>query len=485
MQIQAIQQSISELEVDAAVVGIYEGGVLPEVAQQLDQVTGGGLQALLEANEVEGKLGDTAVWLSPPSVATTHLLIVGLGPQEEVSPPTAFRAAAIAAKQLAGKSRARVAFCLDASWSAAVVESAVCGSLVGCVGQDLYRNEKNLHPPEEVLWHTEETVAVEQGQVIAESVNLTRRLVNEPADVIYPETFAEIATQEASDSGFEIEVWDEDRLREEKCGSLLGVARGSDRPARLLVMRHRGSESKHPELALVGKGVTFDSGGLSLKPSEGMKAMKCDMAGAATVLGTMRGIARLQMPHHVLGVVGLVENMVSGNSYKLGDVLQARNGKTIEVLNTDAEGRLVLADALDVARDDEPAKMINLATLTGACVVALGTDVVGLMTNDQAWCDRIAETAASCGERAWQLPMFPEFAEQILSKVADIKNIGEGRWGGAITAGKFLEEFVGDTTWTHMDIAGPAFQENEKPEMDAGGSGVMVRTLLELVRTGC
>jgi leucyl aminopeptidase len=250
-------------------------------------------------------------------------------------------------------------------------------------------------------------------------------------------------------------------------------------------MRHRGSESKHPELALVGKGVTFDSGGLSLKPSEGMKAMKCDMAGAATVLGTMRGIARLQMPHHVLGVVGLVENMVSGNSYKLGDVLQARNGKTIEVLNTDAEGRLVLADALDVARDDEPAKMINLATLTGACVVALGTDVVGLMTNDQAWCDRIAETAASCGERAWQLPMFPEFAEQIRSTVADIKNIGEGRWGGAITAGKFLEEFVGDTTWTHMDIAGPAFQENEKPEMDAGGSGVMVRTLLELVRTGC
>ncbi len=485
MQIQAIQQGISELEVDAAVVGIYEGGVLPEIAQQLDQATGGGLQALLEAKEIDGKLGDTTVWLSPNSVRTTHLLIVGLGPQEEFSPPSAFRVASIAAKKLAAKPRGRVAFCLDGSWSETVIESAVCGSLVGCVGQDLYRREKNLHPPEEVLWYTEETDALERGQVIADSVNLTRRLVNEPADVIYPQTFAETATQEAAESGFEIEVWDEDRLRDEKCGSLLGVARGSDRPARLLVMRHRGNDSKHPELALVGKGVTFDSGGLSLKPSEGMKAMKCDMAGAATVLGTMRGIARLKMPYHVLGVVGLVENMVSGNCYKLGDVLHARNGKTIEVLNTDAEGRLVLADALDVARDDKPQKMINLATLTGACVVALGTDVVGLMTNDQAWCDRIAETAASCGERAWQLPMFPEFSEQLRSKIADIKNIGAGRWAGAITAGKFLEEFVGDTTWTHMDIAGPAFQDKEKPEMDSGGSGVMVRTLMELVRSGC
>ena len=191
------------------------------------------------------------------------------------------------------------------------------------------------------------------------------------------------------------------------------------------------------------------------------------------------------MPQHVIGVVGLVENMVSGNSYRLGDILKARNGKTIEVLNTDAEGRLVLADALDVARDYQPAKMINLATLTGACVVALGLDVVGLMTNDQPWCDRIAETAARCGERAWQLPMFPEYAKQLQSPIADLKNIGEGRWGGAITAGKFLEEFVGDTTWTHMDIAGPAFQDKAKPEIDAGGSGVMVRTLLELARSGC
>ena len=204
MQIQAIQQGISELDVDAAVVGIYEGGVLPEIVQQLDQATGGGLQALLEAEEIDGKLGDTTVWLSPTSVETTHLLIVGLGPQEEFSPPVAFRVASIAAKKLAAKPRGRVAFCLDGSWSETIVESAVCGSLVGCVGQDLYRREKNLHPPEEVLWYTGETDAVERGQVIADSVNLTRRLVNEPADVIYPQTFAETAPQEAAESGFEI-----------------------------------------------------------------------------------------------------------------------------------------------------------------------------------------------------------------------------------------------------------------------------------------
>ncbi len=485
MPIQAIQQNIAEIDADALVVGIYEDGSLPETAQQLDQVTAGGLQALLEAKEVSGKAGETSVWLSPPGVTTRHVLLVGMGPQEQFAPPAAFRAAAVAAKQLASKPRGRIAFCLDAEWSPAAVESGVCGALVGCQGQDLYRAEKNLHPFADVLWLTTESSAVEQGEIVAGSVNLTRRLVNEPADVIYPETFAETASQEASDSDFEIEVWDEHRLAEERCGSLLGVAQGSDRPARLLIMRHRGNDSEYPELALVGKGVTFDSGGLSLKPSDGMKAMKCDMAGAATVLGTMRAIARLKVPQHVIGVVGLVENMVSGNSYRLGDVLRARNGKTIEVLNTDAEGRLVLADALDVARDYQPAKMINLATLTGACVVALGLDVVGLMTNDQPWCDRIAETAARCGERAWQLPMFPEYAKQIRSPVADIKNIGEGRWGGAITAGKFLEEFVGDTTWTHIDIAGPAFQEKAKPEIDAGGSGVMVRTLLELVRTGC
>jgi leucyl aminopeptidase len=244
-----------------------------------------------------------------------------------------------------------------------------------------------------------------------------------------------------------------------------------------------GGDPGDPVLALVGKGVTFDSGGLSIKPTDGMKTMKCDMAGAATVFGAMQAIARLGLSINVIGLAGLVENMVGGDAYKLGDVLIARNGKTIEVLNTDAEGRLVLADVLDVAVERHAAGIIDLATLTGACMVALGTDVAGLMTNDQAWCDTVRAAAEDCGEPVWQLPMFADYYdEQIQSKVADIKNVGEGRWAGAITAAKFLEQFVGKTPWVHIDIAGPAFLENPKPWVDAGGTGVFVRTLVELAR---
>jgi leucyl aminopeptidase len=213
-----------------------------------------------------------------------------------------------------------------------------------------------------------------------------------------------------------------------------------------------------------------------------MTTMKCDMAGAAAVLGAMQTIARLKLPVNVVGLCGLVENMLSGTSYKLGDVLKARSGKTIEVLNTDAEGRLVLADVLNVALDQNPAKMIDLATLTGACVVALGNDVAGMMTNDQSWCDAVRAAADACGEPMWQLPMFAEYGEQIRSEVADIKNIGNGRWGGAITAAKFLEEFVGGKPWVHLDIAGPAFLDSAKPWIDAGGSGFAVRTLVEVAR---
>jgi leucyl aminopeptidase len=206
------------------------------------------------------------------------------------------------------------------------------------------------------------------------------------------------------------------------------------------------------------------------------------MAGAATVFGAMEAIARLELPINVIGLAGLVENLISGNSYKVGDVLTARSGKTIEVLNTDAEGRLVLADVLDIAVEHGASKIVDLATLTGACVIALGNDVAGLMTNNQAWCDAVRAAADACGEPAWQLPMFPEFAEDIQSKVADIKNVGEGRWGGAITAAKFLEQFVGETPWVHVDIAGPAFLEKPKPWLDAGGSGAFVRTLVEIAR---
>jgi leucyl aminopeptidase len=235
-------------------------------------------------------------------------------------------------------------------------------------------------------------------------------------------------------------------------------------------------------LAIVGKGVTFDSGGLSLKTPENMLTMKCDMAGAATMLAAIQAIAQLKLRCNVVGLAGLVENMTGPGAYKLGDVLHARSGKTIEVHNTDAEGRLVLGDVLNVAVETGAAKIIDLATLTGSCVVALGQDVAGAMANDQAWCDTVLTAAKRCGEPCWQLPMFPEYDEHIKGEVADIKNVGDGRWAGAISAAKFLEQFVEKKPWVHLDIAGPAFVEKPRPWTDGGASGCFVRTLVEVAR---
>jgi leucyl aminopeptidase len=249
----------------------------------------------------------------------------------------------------------------------------------------------------------------------------------------------------------------------------------------MVIATHQGGAAGSPWLALVGKGVTFDSGGLSLKTPEGMLTMKCDMAGAATVLGAMTAIARLKLPVNVVGYMGLVENMPGGSAFKLGDILTARNGVTIEVLNTDAEGRLVLADVLSYAVDAGASHIVDLATLTGACVVALGEDVAGAFTNDQGWCDSVTAAAKTTGELVWQLPMWDLYDDLIKGDVGDIKNTG-GRWGGSITAAKFLQRFVGGKPWVHLDIAGPAFASSNKPQREGGGTGCFVRTLVELAR---
>ncbi len=482
MKITATDVKVTEIEADAVVVGVDSQDGLTTEAQQVDAATGGLLTRLLQREEISGKAGKITTLLAPEGVRAGQVVVIGLGEREKFGRGEAFRAAAAAAKKLAEKQRARVGFYLGEGWTEPQVEAGVCGAIVGCHGQDLYRAEKDLYPFEEILWDDAYESVLQAGQIFGETVNLIRQLVNEPPSRLYPVAFAAEARKFAEENGLTIEVWDEQRLEAERCGSLLAVARGSSKPPRLVIIEHRGGAPDAPLLALVGKGVTFDSGGLSLKPTDSMKTMKCDMAGAATVLAAVLAIARLELPVNVIGLMGLVENMIGGNAYKVGDVLTARSGKTIEVLNTDAEGRLVLADVLHVAVERGAAKIIDLATLTGACVVALGTDVAGLMTNDQAWCDVVKAAADSCGEPAWQLPMFAEFTEQIRSKVADIKNVGEGRWGGAITAAKFLEEFVEGKPWVHIDIAGPAFLENPKPWLDAGGTGAYLRTLVEVAR---
>jgi leucyl aminopeptidase len=356
----------------------------------------------------------------------------------------------------------------------------VAGALAGCEGQDLYR-AKRKHTAFEMLLVDADDEVIRRARCLGESVNLARRLVDRTPRDLYPETFVEAAEALANEHQLAIEVWDEERLATERMGAMLAVAEGSSRPPRLVKLAHRGADADAPTMALVGKGVTFDSGGLSLKPSDSMNAMKCDMAGAATVLAAMTAIARLGIKANVVGLMGMVENMIAGDCLKLGDVLTARNGKTIEVRNTDAEGRLVLADVLSVAVDLEVDRIIDLATLTGACLVALGTNTAGILTNNQPWCDEVMAAAGRCGESVWQLPMFPAFSEQIKSDVADIKNTGDGRWGGTITAAKFLEEFVADVPWVHIDIAGPSFLEKSNAWSDGGATGCFVRTLVEVV----
>jgi leucyl aminopeptidase len=472
---------------DAVVISIWDDEPLGGHAEAIDRAAGGLLTRLIRQKHVAAKALATTHLFAVPGVAADSVLVVGLGKRTPPEPGLGFRATAAAAKALARLPRARVNWFMDLTDPAF---DLVAGGIVGCQGQDLYRAEKELHPIAEHAWYGLDRGAIERGTQVGESINLVRRLVNEPPSVVYPESLADECRQIAGATGLEIEIWDERRLEAENCHALLAVARGSDRPPRLVVLRYRGrgqhgadGDTSAFDLALVGKGVTFDSGGLSLKPTDSMTDMKCDMAGAATVLGAMRTIALARPRIDVIGLMGLVENMVSGRSYKLGDVITARSGKTIEVLNTDAEGRLVLADVLDVALRTGAARIVDLATLTGACMVALGRWVVGAMTNDQAWCDQVLQAARLCGEPVWQLPMFAEYDEMIKSPVADIKNVGDGRFGGAITAAKFLEAFVDSRPWVHLDIAGPAFAEKPRGWIDAGASGCMVRTLFQLARS--
>ena len=476
---------LATLEADALVVFLTEGGVGDGAAAAVDAATGGLLARLAAAGELAGRRSECVPLLAPAGLAAGQVLVVGLGRREEVDAGVVYRAAATAARHLAGRPRSRVAFLPEPSWGTAWLEQAVAGAAVGMVGQDLYRAEPKRTRFGVTQWVGADAATVARGAIIGDGVNLARRLVNASPDHLYPESFAEEAAAVAGRTGLDIEIWDEDRLRRERCAALLAVARGSARPPRLVLLRYRGrprQSGDHPDLALVGKGVTFDSGGLSLKPSESMMGMKMDMSGGASVLAAIATIAALKLPIDVVAAVGLVENMTGPAAYKLGDVITARSGTTIEIHNTDAEGRVVLADVLDVVRGLAPKRMIDLATLTGACMVALGYDVAGMFTNDQACCDALAAAARGVGEPVWQLPMYPDYGDQIKSDVADIKNVGEGRWGGAITAAKFLERFVGDIPWTHVDIAGPAFAEKPRPWTDGGGTGVMVRSLVELAR---
>jgi leucyl aminopeptidase len=482
---------LSEVQADWLIVGAWEGEEFSGDVAQLDAQLGGVLARLRQSEDITGKALELTPLRDVKGVGARRVLVVGLGKRPEADLAALVNAASAAARSLTAKQVERVAVALPEppkglSWED-VAAAAVVGVLQGSHGPGLRKSKAERFAPKELCVATPAGAAGEvqrgarRGDVEGRAVQLARELVNTPPCDLYPETFAARALRVARDAGVECTVLDERQIEAERMGALLAVARGSDRPPRFVALRYRRGKVGRT-LGLVGKGVTFDSGGLSLKTNEQMLDMKCDMAGAATVLAAVTAIAELGLPVNVDGYLPLVENLPGGRAMKLGDVLQARNGKTIEVLNTDAEGRLILADALAYAADHKVSHLVDLATLTGACMVALGTEVAGLMANDDAWRERVQEAARRAGEKAWPLPMFAHYGELIKSQVADMKNTGGTRYGGAITAAKLLQEFVGETPWAHLDIAGPAWAEHENASQDAGGTGCFVRTLVELAR---
>ena len=417
--------------------------------------------------------------------------VVGLGPAAEVT-PTVIRRSSAALARLVSRHRWLASSLLgaldDDGDLVAAAQAHAEGIVLGAYGYHAWKSEPEPNSLAKL------TVigsgrgvrgALRLGVAVAEAVCFARDLVNEPGGSLTPAKLAEEARDMASGGDgaeLEIQVWEKKEIVDARFGGLLGVSRGSTQQPRFVEITWRPPEAEEGFLALVGKGLTFDAGGLSIKPASGMETMKIDMSGAAAVLGTMRVVKTLAPPIRVTGYIPITDNMLGGDATRPGDILTIRNGKTVEVLNTDAEGRLVLADALSLASEAEPDAIVDLATLTGACMVALGTKVAGLMGNHDAWIGAVEAAADRAGERVWQLPLPEDYRKQLNSPVADLKNIGD-RWGGTLTAALFLQEFVADgIPWAHLDIAGPAWTDSVDGEAAKGGTGFGVRLLVDLIR---
>jgi len=492
MEVRADSGNFYDVEADALVVMIYEGENADEGAlKELDERSNGMLSELLAGDEMRGKQGDMVYVYRPGNIRARRLLLVGAGKREDFSFDTVRKVAGSSARFLRGKSARTMAILRRSQLElGSSVQAAVEGVLIGLFEPDMYKTEnKEERRIDELIIVAsapglEEALArgVERGRIIGEAVNFARGLSNEPSSTLTPSELAERARETATRYGLDIDVLDEARMKELGMGALLGVARGSDEPAKLIVMRYTpdGTEPMGNDadvIAIVGKGITFDSGGISIKPAEGMEKMKYDMSGAAAALATMRALAQLKPRINVIGLMPATENMPSGRAYKPGDVLRAMSGKTIEVINTDAEGRVILADAITYARKLGATKIIDLATLTGAVAIALGSVNVAIMGNDQTFIDEMREAGREVGERIWQLPMDEEYRDLIKSEIADIKNSG-GRYAGTISAAFFLKEFAEDSPWVHFDIAGTAWENERKPYMAKGPTGVGIRTLV-------
>ncbi len=476
--------------VDLLAVPVYAGGELGPGATVVADAFAGVIADFMAAAGFTGAVGQT-LRVPVTGLRAASAVLIGVGERDRIDTVALCRAAAIAARTAPSVTSLATTLVEAAPTSVAADDAVYAvaeGALLGGYEFRAYKTSGSDSKLKKVVvlsaGGASANEAVKRAGVIAEATIWARDLVNEPSGTKSPIEFAAAANRLLSKRGVRVTVLNETQIRAQKMGGVIGVGQGSVRPPRFVKAVYEPAGSKaRGTLALVGKGVVFDTGGISIKPADGMEAMKTDMGGAAAVLGAMATLRALGVRHRVVAYTPMVENMPSGSAIRPGDVLHMRSGKTVEVLNTDAEGRLILADALSWAVDDGADAIVDLATLTGACVVALGEKIAGLMGNDDAWSDQVRAAADRAGEAVWPLPLPDSYRELVVSEVADLRNITNTRWGGTLTAGLFLEEFVGDTPWVHLDIAGPSRANSNDGEMTQGGTGFGVRTLAELART--
>jgi len=491
LQIKVIVGDIAQVEADAIVVNLFEGLKQPGGATAaVDKVLDGAISNLISRGEIKGKFGEVGIIHTLGKLPTRIVAIVGLGKQQDFNADRIRGVAGEFCRALRKLNCRKIATIVHGGGVGGIdpelsAEAIVEGSLLGLYNFGKYKKPEYGDVEEMLIVAREEdkVPALEQGsqrgRVIAEAANLARDMVNEPSNYMTPTRIAEVAKEIADRHNLEFKVFDSKDMEAMGMGGLLGVAKGSNEPPKLITLSYKGDEHSEEALGFIGKGITFDSGGISLKPPEGMAEMKDDMAGAAAVIAALGAISQLKPKINVTAIVPATENLPSGTALKPGDILRIMSGKAVEVISTDAEGRLILADALSYAVKQGLSPLVDLATLTGACHIALGSLYSGAFTNDQALMEKVLQAASRAGEHIWQMPMPEEYKEQIKSDIADVKNSGE-RYGGAITAALFLAEFVDNTPWVHLDVAGTASSNKEGGYTVKGATGAGVRTLVEL-----
>ncbi len=487
LSFRVVSTPADKVTADLLAVPVGAGPTLGPGTDVVDDALGGGLRAFMKETGFEGKPGQSLVVPTLGGVKAPAAVVVGVGPFDELTADGLRRAAAVVARK-AKKAKSVATTLVELAGAAGIerVDAAQAlaeGISLGSYEFLKYKGDENGSRLTRVdvigKGGARVKAALERGASVAAAVAWARDIVNEPSGAKSPVAFADATKKLLRGTGVTVKVLTDAQLKAEKLGGVVGVGQGSANPPRFVKLTYSPAGARRT-LALVGKGVVFDSGGLSLKTSSGMETMKTDMSGAAAVIAAMSALREAGVKEKVVGYVPMVENMPSGSAIRPGDVLTIRNGKTVEVLNTDAEGRLILADALSLAAEDKPDAVVDLATLTGACMVALGDKVAGLMGNDDAWMEQVQAAAGRTGEAVWPLPLPPDYRKLLDSEVADLRNISTGNYGGALTAGLFLQEFVGDVPWAHLDIAGPARASGDDGYVVKGGTGFGVRTLVDL-----